>query len=76
MILSVAFKYLFNSSFTLGKRIKSPIMFGNTNASIMASENAQTEDISPAAPITIKIRNKDLYVKSDILLFPKTNIQD
>ena len=28
-------------------------MFGKTNARIMASEKAQTEDISPAAPITI-----------------------
>ena len=35
-------------------------MFGKTSARIIASENAQTDDMSPAAPITIKIRKIDL----------------
>ena len=35
-------------------------MLGNTRAKIIASEKAQTEDISPAAPITIKTKNINL----------------
>ena len=59
-LLLIASKYLLSSSLTFGNKINRPIMFGNTRAKIIASENAQTEDISPAAPITINIKKSNL----------------
>ena len=40
--------------------INKPIILGKTRARIIASEKAQTEDMSPAAPITINTRNNIL----------------
>ena len=75
-MLSILAKYLVNSSFTFGYNNNKPIMFGKTSANIIASEKAQTEDISPAAPITINIKNRILYVRSETFPFPNTYIQD
>ena len=73
---AIALKYFPNSSFTLGNKINKPIIFGKTKAKIIASEKAHTEDISPAAPITINNKNINLYTISDTLLFPKIYIHD
>lgn len=49
--------YFPNSFFTLGNRIKSPIMLGNTKAKIMASENLMTASNVMAAPSTVNNKN-------------------
>ena len=59
-IPAIALVYLVSSSFTFGKRKNNPIMLGKTSPKIIASENPQTEDMSPAAPITINNRNNIL----------------
>ena len=52
--------YLLSSFFTTGDSITTPIILGTTMAKIMASENSTTEFKLDEAPITTKIKNKDL----------------
>ena len=54
----MAVKYLSNCFLTTGKRINNPIIFGNTNARIIASENLITASKVAPAPITTKTKNK------------------
>ena len=65
-----------NVFLTTGKSKYSPTMLGNTIAKIIASENAQIEFILAAAPITINVQKRSLYVKSAALLLPNKYFQD
>ena len=68
--------YFLSSSLTFGNNIIKPIIFGNTNAKIIASENLITASRVAEEPITIKIRNNPLYNKSAILPFPNKYFHD
>ena len=56
----IASKYILSCSLTTGNKKYKPIMFGNTIAKIIASENAHIEFILAAAPIITKTQNKIL----------------
>ena len=72
----IALRYLSSSSFTLGYRKNRPIIFGNTKARIIASENLITASSLTAAPITTKAKNSNLNVTSAAFPFPNRNFHD
>ena len=56
----MASTYFVISSLTLGNKKNKPIIFGNTNARIIASENLITASNVAAAPITTNNKNNIL----------------
>ena len=72
----MAFKYLVNSFLTSGNKNNNPIMFGKTNASIIASLKSKIDPIEAEEPRTTKTKNSILNIRSERLLLPNKYFHD
>ena len=70
------YKYESRSILTSFESISKPITLGKAIASIIISEKSKTAPNLTEEPITMKIKNNNLYEYSENLLFPNKNVQD